>query len=74
DNGIQVFTKNGYANTALYQLSTNDKLENLYGPATGRTNYSINIETTVKDRSTQETKTVQETIQKSDRSPYYRNY
>ncbi|MEM7374697.1 MAG: DUF6443 domain-containing protein [Bacteroidota bacterium] len=70
-NGIQVFTKNGIENKALFQLSTSAKLEEIYGPATGRQNYQATRPNTVKNPDGTKTTTT-ETYTRSDRSPYYR--
>jgi RHS repeat-associated protein len=66
DNGVQIFTKNGFANGQPFQIMTQNELVKTYsnyGEAKGRQNYSA--EKTNQDGTTT-------TVTKSDSSPYYR--
>ena len=58
--GIQIFTKNGYANSSRYQLSYQKFLPGIYGSAKGRQNYTITDAVTGA------------LVIKNDGSPYYR--
>ena len=63
NNGrTQIFTKNGFANSAAFQLSYQKNLPSSYGSASGKKNYTvINVVEGKEVKST-----------KSDSSPYYR--
>ncbi|GAA4275498.1 hypothetical protein GCM10022259_02220 [Aquimarina mytili] len=67
DNGIQIFTKNGFINGQPYQIMTQNKLVQTYaseyGEAKGRQNYTKKV--TNADGTTK-------TVTQSDKSPYYR--
>lgn len=61
--GTQVFTKNGFANSARFQVSYQSQLPSSYGSPMGKKNYTVVINV-VDGKS--------ETTTKSDASQYYR--
>jgi len=61
-SGVQIFTKNGFANSAPFQISNQSQLPSSYGSPAGKKNYTV-IDV-VKGKEVKSTK--------SDSSPYYR--
>ena len=70
ENGVQMFTKNGYSNNQPYQIMyvTEIPVAYQYGQMTGKTDYQkeVKIENSLTKQTTTETRTV------TDSSPFYR--
>ena len=69
ENGVQMFTKNGYSNNQPYQIMyAKDISTYKYGEMIGKSNYQKQV--TVENSLTKQTTTEIRTV--SDSSPYYR--